>query len=555
MTEMTKTMMFVAAAVVSLLAAFIIRPVGNTFDVQELVGEKLNQFDIEAPKRLKIIKFDKDTASVREFEVAEQDNLWVIPSKRDYPADAERQMGEAAAGVTNLEILRIATQNPEQHAELGVVSPSAPRLTPKSEGVGIRVVMYDGTGDKLADMIVGKSVKDADEQRYVRNSDQDIVYVVQLDPKALSTNFEDWIEDDLLKINPLDIRQVQIKDYSAELLLTLAGAQINWDRRGKFTFRYDDSESKWVPESLLKFDPDAQKYVEDAIGENEQVNDEALQSLRDGLDDLLIVDVERKPDGLSADLKAGNDFLKNEAAGSLANRGFAPVAVGEGGQPEILSSEGELTCTLQNGVEYVLRFGNLKIDGDDSSATTSEEEIDADGNEAIHRYLFVMTRFNQEMIEKPKLQDLPELPESPKPSESAEPSESTEEATAEGDTPEASESSEGESDTEESNTEESNTEEQTGELEKIVAARKMIEAENQRLLDEYKQKIEDGNKRVQQLNERFGDWYYVISNDVYKKIHLGRGQLVAEKEQEADGEAAESDTGNPLQGLPNLPGA
>ncbi len=36
-------------------------------------------------------------------------------------------------------------------------------------------------------------------------------------------------------------------------------------------------------------------------------------------------------------------------------------------------------------------------------------------------------------------------------------------------------------------------------------------------------------ERVQQLNERFAEWYYVISDEVYRKIHLGRGDIVRKK--------------------------
>ena len=34
--------------------------------------------------------------------------------------------------------------------------------------------------------------------------------------------------------------------------------------------------------------------------------------------------------------------------------------------------------------------------------------------------------------------------------------------------------------------------------------------------------------RVAELNARFADWYYVISEDVYKKIHLGRSDIIKE---------------------------
>jgi len=36
--------------------------------------------------------------------------------------------------------------------------------------------------------------------------------------------------------------------------------------------------------------------------------------------------------------------------------------------------------------------------------------------------------------------------------------------------------------------------------------------------------------RVKELNNRFADWYYVISEDMYKKMRLRRADLIKEKE-------------------------
>ena len=92
--------------------------------------------------------------------------------------------------------------------------------------------------------------------------------------------------------------------------------------------------------------------------------------MKTALDDLKIVDVERKPAGLSQDLKASEEFVKNiEAVQSLVSRGFYPRAARRPAI-EILSSEGEATCTTKDGVRYVLRFGNLA----GGAATAKEDE-------------------------------------------------------------------------------------------------------------------------------------------------------------------------------------
>ena len=166
---------------------------------------------------MRIVRFDEDTATPREFEVAEQNGLWSIPSKDGYPADAAKQMAEAATSLMDRKILELASKNAGDHEQYGVIDPMSAKLEPGQKGVGTRVTMSDERGKPLVDLIVGKAVKDAEGQRYVREAGHDVVYVIEIDPSKLSTSFEDWIEKDLLKLNAWDLQQVEIKDYSAEL--------------------------------------------------------------------------------------------------------------------------------------------------------------------------------------------------------------------------------------------------------------------------------------------------------------------------------------------------
>ncbi len=579
MSEFAKTVLFVAGAAVSLIAAFVVGPAGEDFDVQQLVSEKINNFDPLSATELKIVRFDTETAEAREFEVAQEDGLWTLPSKQGYPADATDRMAQAANAIIDREILRVASETAADHEDLGVVSPDAGGLDSKAQGVGLRVVMSSNNGETLADMIIGNEVDEDSGQHYVRNTDQDAVFVVELDPEPLSTRFEDWIEDDLLELSTFDILRVLIKDYSAELqpMLTATGLsfQVAWDRRGEMQLRYDSGESDWIAEDLKKFDPEKKEYTEYELAEDEELDNDKLNELRNGLDDLLIVDVERKPEGLSADLKAGEGFLQDrESSMDLMGKGFAPVSRPGGGEMEILSSEGEVVCTLKTGVEYVLRFGKLQLAEGEAPDAEQPEDAEASG---LSRYMFVLARFNEEVIEKPELEDLPELPDSALTNTSeqeeaeAEPedgaTEEEEEEQEADDTAEAIEEPGAEAEdaaTEESfaESDEAETPEQgedtvdeaaeEEDLQTIIERRKSIERENQRKLDEYQEKLESGRKTVQELNERFGDWYYLISNEVYEQVRLGLDDVVKEKDAEEEG-AEEGDAAS--TGLPNIPAA
>lgn len=54
-------------------------------------------------------------------------------------------------------------------------------------------------------------------------------------------------------------------------------------------------------------------------------------------------------------------------------------------------------------------------------------------------------------------------------------------------------------------------------------------------------KIESGKQKVKELNERFADWYYVISNDSFDKLRLSRADLIKPKEKAADKDKTEAE--------------
>ena len=59
----------------------------------------------------------------------------------------------------------------------------------------------------------------------------------------------------------------------------------------------------------------------------------------------------------------------------------------------------------------------------------------------------------------------------------------------------------------------------------LIAATKKYEDD----LKAYNEKVAKGQKKVKELNERFADWYYVISDENFQKLRLSRASLVKEK--------------------------
>jgi hypothetical protein len=258
------------------------------------------------------------------------------------------------------------------------------------------------------------------------------------------------------------------------------------------------------------------------------------------------VDVVPKPQGLSADLKASADFMKKaESLLTLQSRGFFPAKLDQ--QIELFSKEGEVCTQMKDGVKYVLRFGDITARGDNAQAKEDEkgqeqkegqnkEEKKSTGGQ--NRYLFVMAEFNPDVIEKPKMDPLPEAKPEPekKPAaetkQSAKPAEKPAESKDPAKPAEKAAEAKKYSSLEKTETAEKGdkTSETANEKSTIEAQRQLVEKENKRRQEEYEAKLAAGKKHAEELNARFADWYYIISDDVYRKIRLSHDDIVKKKE-------------------------
>jgi hypothetical protein len=344
-----------------------------------------------------------------------------------------------------------------EHAMFGVVEPNE-EMTASAEGVGVKVILEDADGNELANLIIGKKVKNEPGRRFVRRTSttSDIVLIAEIDPTKLSTKFENWIATDLLQLNAFDIDGVTLKDYS----LSRSAGGYRPIQRLQVDAAFDSTTGIWSLNEMLTYT--AEGAVPTELLDDEELNAEALDSLRKALDDLKIVNVARKPDGLSADLTLGENFLnKQESIDDLIGKGFHADTIAK----KLYSANGEAHISMKGGVRYVLRFGGTSSTRDEAGQ--------------LHRFLFVTAEVDYSKLPSPQLIELP----------TAKPGEDKDE---------------------------------------LAARRSQIAKENERKVAEWEGKKRAAEDRVRALQARFGPWYYVISEDVYRDIHLGRNDLIAE---------------------------
>ncbi len=459
----------------------------------ERVGEKFypDFKDPVAAQSLEVVSYDDSTSVIKTFNVKWGENGWTI-SPYGYPADAKDQLEKTAASVVGIERTGVASRRESDQAQYDVIDPLSEDVT-KLKGRGKRITLKDPKGNVLADFILGKAVEGREGYYYVRNPKEKETYIANIDLN-LSTRFADWIESDLLKLNASELKKVEVLDYSLD------------EERGVIASR---------DRHVLSRGEDLGPWKLEGLDEaTEQVNTSAVNSLTRVLDELKIIGVRPKPKGLNPDLSLDRTVIDNQLSAqllrqSLQDKGFF-LAQDEQGKLQLVSKEGQLLATTTKGIVYDLYFGEqftgsqFELEfGDAESASEPKQLKKGEKKDAQQgRYVFITTRFDASF-----LGEEPAAPATPEP-------------LADDATDEARKAAE--------------------------AAAKKAKDDYDAAKKEYDSKVADAKKQVEELNERFSDWYYVISTENFEDLRPGRDKLVQPK-------TPETGTTTPSNGLTTEP--
>jgi hypothetical protein len=563
---MRTTLIYLAVGFGLLIVGWIVQPrfqsASVTAETQTVLFEKLN--DVAQAGSLEIVSYNEELAELSPFKVVKTGGVWVLPAHDNYPADAREHLAAAATELIDMKSLDVVTDSPAEHETFGVIEPDPQKIEAGMTGVGKLVEIRDEAGATLARLIVGKEDRQPAGAaggtrmlRFVRKAGQDRVYRVEIDTSKFTTRFDDWIEKDLLKLSPWDVKDVMLDDYALAAVQSEGRLMVEQQRKSRIKLAYNDQDAAWSLTSLEAFDaenPSADPALV-TLADGEELDSAKLNDLRNALGDLKIIDVARKPAGLTADLEAEASFLDDdEAVASMQQRGFLPLASGQ-----ILSTDGETVVGMKDGVEYVLRFGagtTVRKSGEEASEEEQATEIPG-------RYLLVMARFNESLLTKPTLDPLPDAgatePEATEPEATEpEPSASVRSASPfrlvaqeQGDTSAAEQTTEDAPPSPPPTAGEvlKAADEAEAKAQAAREERRRVERENRRRQEEYDEKVDAAKKRVRELNGRFAAWFYIVSDEEYGKIHLSQDDVVRAADEGADEGAAGG-----LGGLPNSPG-
>src|SRR4051812_21896725 len=122
---MTKTIGFAAGAVVAIAPAAWASRAGHFGQSAHTVNALLfEDFDPRKAQSMEIVKYDEDTGTKHEFKIAHVNNVWVIPSHENYPADANTQLADAAGALVGKERGSQVSSSKGLHGQFGVRNPS-----------------------------------------------------------------------------------------------------------------------------------------------------------------------------------------------------------------------------------------------------------------------------------------------------------------------------------------------------------------------------------------------------------------------------------------------
>ncbi len=524
--EVRKTFFFVGVAFFAALVAWLVQPrddsLAQPVDMvgQPIVSERGDHASLLDATGMEIVRWDDVDQKPFRFVVQEDaEGKWVIPSHSDYPADAKEQFGKASSALTGVKILSVASELPMEHKTFGLLDPLSDAVQGgkvASEQIGTRITFRNKSGQSIVDLIVGHEDQEQTGTRYVRYADKDTVYQIELDLSQFSTSFGDWIEKDLLQADGmLGLRNVAIEDYSIE-----DGRKVD---HGTIVLNYDDrADPRWQLDGAIRYENG--KPLSRSLGADEQLSASVLDKLRAALGELSIVDVRRKSDSVRKLIQAEpiTDAEQVQMQLDMASRGYFIMELPDAGL-SLISNKGLIQACLDDGVNYVLQFGALTtaagenldaMQKSDAEAEKSQNAASAEEKEekkvGQNRFLFVRVGFDSEAIAKPILKPLPTEP--------AAPAADADEATR--------------------------TAYQTA-LATFQSEKEKIESENAASQQEYDETIAFGQEKAKQLQARFADWYYVVSDAEFQKIHLTWDQVV-EKKSDVPVDAG-------LPGMPSVP--
>lgn len=348
----TTAIMALLAAATMMVAAFFY-PWPERVVESDMVGKPLfEEYDASAVRSISIAKFDADRNGVDRIDLRRKGEKWIVPAKKNFIATNAEQISRVVNSLNNCTVLENRSNAQQDHVDFGVVDPMEYESSTNRSSLGTKIVLEDRNKRELASLIVGSSLRNESSQQqlkhFVRIPGQPNVYVVEINPAELSTDFTRWVNTNLLSLNsqtPVD--SIEIQNYRMATN-QFPNANKNWEYQATLDVKSRKSQLL-VPES------GSNTLVEAEITPE---NVRQLNSLANYLGNIRFTDVQKKSSAAAKLLK--KRVPKDDTSGaldSLQKFGFVKSDFDSGFQFDAVG--GNVTVRTGTGVVVTVLIGSL----------------------------------------------------------------------------------------------------------------------------------------------------------------------------------------------------
>ncbi|MEZ6056468.1 MAG: DUF4340 domain-containing protein [Planctomycetaceae bacterium] len=506
MNHMTRTIAFVVAALLSTAAAIATYVATRPPEIAEYlgVGEPFfpNFTDADQANAILVAGWNSQSSRVERFEVVRDPNgLWHIPSHYNYPADGQKQFAQAATSAIGIVRISLVSSELDAHKKYGVIDPldENPTIVQGENETGTRISFTD-SGSTLADYIIGRPREEAEEESksineggrrvmqgvyYVRAANERQVYLARVNLQ-MSTRFSDWIRSDLLEVERNDIHKLLLDHYEMS-----------------------PQAKQKIPGDLMmlnRSDDDAHWIVDGVDTQVEQPRRFVIDTLTRTLAQLDIIGV--RPRKLSY---VNNLFVPNDQTikDDLSFGFFHSPATGD-----IAGAAGDIKVWTVNGIRYTIRYGDINSDSglsadisDTSTASTEPGDAEAAAKASLGRNLLVSVAYDAESLGPPPVE--PTRGTSSEDNVGAPETDNGKAATDATETPSDAATV--------ASTDATVDEDAT--YEEAMSVYKTRKAA-------YDASVKRAQERVRELEFKFSQWYYIIPEESFGKLHVSRDEMI-----------------------------
>ena len=206
MSPLLKTLSLSIVAIGASFVAAYFYPWADITTKGSTVGEPLfKDYEPTTVRRIIIERFDPKTRKLTTVVARRKGDQWLLPDRDNFVVSNARHIAQVTNALLQREVLEETSSREADHSNFGVIDPALHKTTANKSALGIKITLEDGAKRPIANLIVGKpagrSTGGQTQKRFVSVPGQPNVYMLEINPLALTTRFEAWIQPNLFQLS------------------------------------------------------------------------------------------------------------------------------------------------------------------------------------------------------------------------------------------------------------------------------------------------------------------------------------------------------------------